>query len=531
MNKSLCLSIALSLILALGLSGCFFSMPKEFELGSVAGIAQDQSMKGIPGVQVTLVGTELTSYTDDTGTFFFGELQPGSYTLSFYLDGYPTQQKNVTIQKGQSRTLMVEMVPAGGTASNGLLSGPNTTSINNMQNTNLNSTTANPLNSGVYMLYVANAGPLPRYDPLSPDNMANNPYGTGMDPSNNPPSTAGGGIQNEIAMLYGNDPVAEAYANANPNMVKPEDMATFSQYNDKKKNNLMVVNSISRAAVSIIEWTPNVRPFWLDMDDNGKLYIADSNNNITIMSTGANNAVMSTIPMGGYIICDIAVGASGSRLFCALASAGDPAVGVIDTTTNSFLKAIPLPRLKDQSIGQPWGICAHRTGQRAYVTLGTDIAGEVVIINTLNNSVQGTVTVGQNPFGLDVTPDGRKLYVANQNSATVTVIDTTTSQVIATVGVGLSPTRVAMTPDGSKAVVTNKGSNSVSIIDTMTNSVITTLPVGNEPIGVSVSKDGKIACVANSKSDNISIIDLTMNSVVNNTIPFPQGMPFDVIAK
>lgn len=535
MKKSLYLSIALSLIATLALCGCFFSVPKEFELGSIAGIAQDQYMKGIPQVQVTIVGTENVAYTDDTGTFFFGELQPGSYTLSFFIEGYPTQQKNVTVQKGQSRTLMVEMVPGGGTASNGLMSGPNTTNISNLQNnSNLNSTTANPLNSGTYMLYVANAGPLPQNDPFSPENMQNNPYGTGLDPSNNPPSTAGGGLSSEIAMLYGNDPVAEAYGSANSAMgpnANAQDLTTFAQYKDKKKNNLMVVNSASRAAVSIIEWTPNVRPFWLDISDNGTLYIADSANNITIMQTGSNNAVSSTIPLGGYIVCDIAVGASGSRLFCALASAGDPAVGVIDTTTNSFLKAIPLPRLKDQSIGQPWAICAHRTGQRAYVTLGTDIGGEVVFIDTLNNSVIGTVTVGQNPFGIDVTPDGRKLFVANQNSATVSVIDTTTSQLIGTVGVGLSPTRVAITPDGSKAIVSNKGSNSVSILDTMTGSVITTLPVGSEPIGVSVSKDGKMAYVANSKSDDISMIDLTLNSVVNKTIPFPGGMPFDVVVK
>ena len=533
MRKSIYILAVLCLISTVIFTGCFYSVPDEFELGSVAGIAQDQYLKGIPGVQVTLVGTENVAYTDDTGTFFFGEMEPGSYTLSFYKEGYPTQQKNISVQKGQSRTIMVEMLPAGAQANNGgFTGGPNTTNVTNLQGGNNTSNMTNPT-AGVYMLYVANAGPLPQDNPYSAENMANgnNPWGTGQDPSINPPNTAGGGIQDEIAMMYGADPVSEAYAQGlGPNATQQE-MQTFAQYSGKKKNNLLVVNSVTRGAVSIIEWNPNVRPFWLDMSDNGMLYIADSSNNITVMNTNANNAVATTITLGSYIVCDIALGMSGSRLYCALASAGDPVVGVIDTTANSYLQSIPLPRLKDGSIGQPWGICTHKNGQRAYVALGTATGGEVVFINTLSNSVQGTVTVGQNPFGLDVTPDGRKLYVANQNSSTVSVIDTTTSQVIATVGVGFSPTRVAITPDGSKAFVTNKGSNSVTVVDTMTNSALTTLPVGKEPVGVAISRDGKTAYVANTKSDDVTMIDVASNSVMNKTIPFPGGMPFDVVVK
>jgi len=536
MRKLFYIPAAFLLVLLVGLSGCFFSVPTEFEQGSIAGIAQDQYLKGIPQVQVTLVGTENVAYTDDTGTFFFGELEPGSYTLSFYKEGFPTQQKNVTVQKGQSRTIMVEMLPQGAQSGNGgIMSGIDTTSVSNLQGQNNVNTATNPT-AGVYMLYVANAGPLPQNNPYSPENMAqgNNPWGTGNDPSINPPSTAGGGIQSEIAMMYGADPVSEAYAAANQGMgpnATQQEMQTFAQYSGKKKNNLLIVNSVTRGAVSIIEWNPNVRPFWLDMSDNGMLYIADSSNNITVLNTNANNAVMTTIALGSYIVCDIALGMSGSRLYCALGSGGDPVVGVIDTTSNSFLQTIPLPRLKDGSIGQPWGICTHKNGQRAYVALGTATGGEVVFINTLSNSVQGTVTVGQNPFGLDVTPDGKKLYVANQNSANVSVVDTTTSQVTGTVGVGFSPTRVAITPDGSRAFVTNKGSNSVTVIDTMTNSAITTLPVGQEPVGIAISRDGKTAYVTNTKSDDVSMIDVMSNAVINKTIPFPGGMPFDVIVK
>jgi YVTN family beta-propeller protein len=43
------------------------------------------------------------------------------------------------------------------------------------------------------------------------------------------------------------------------------------------------------------------------------------------------------------------------------------------------------------------------------------------------------------PFGVSVSPDGSRAYVANQNSNNVSVINTTTNTVVATVAVGTQP--------------------------------------------------------------------------------------------
>jgi YVTN family beta-propeller protein len=45
-----------------------------------------------------------------------------------------------------------------------------------------------------------------------------------------------------------------------------------------------------------------------------------------------------------------------------------------------------------------------------------------------------------------VTPDGRKVYVANQSSANVSVIAAKTNTLTATIAVGSEPTGVAVTP-------------------------------------------------------------------------------------
>jgi YVTN family beta-propeller protein len=64
-----------------------------------------------------------------------------------------------------------------------------------------------------------------------------------------------------------------------------------------------------------------------------------------------------------------------------------------------------------------------------------------------------TVTVGGNPFGVAITPDGKYAYIAN-NLENVSVIDTATNKVVATVATEKG-TGIVITPDGKYAYVTN----------------------------------------------------------------------------
>ena len=57
---------------------------------------------------------------------------------------------------------------------------------------------------------------------------------------------------------------------------------------------------------------------------------------------------------------------------------------------------------------------------------------------------------------------------------------------VATVTVGNNPEGVAVTPDGKHAYVTNFGSNNVTVVRTATNTVVATIPVGAEPLAVGV---------------------------------------------
>jgi len=60
----------------------------------------------------------------------------------------------------------------------------------------------------------------------------------------------------------------------------------------------------------------------------------------------------------------------------------------------------------------------------AYVANSSD--NTVSVINTSNNTVVKTISVGTNPFAVAVDQAGKSAYVANYGSANVSIISTST---------------------------------------------------------------------------------------------------------
>src|SRR5205807_3975516 len=91
----------------------------------------------------------------------------------------------------------------------------------------------------------------------------------------------------------------------------------------------------------------------------------------------------------------------------------------------------------------------------------------VSVIETVTNTVAASVDLGagRGPAAVSVTPDGSRVYVANEFSNTVAVIDAATNTVTAAVPVGSGPRGAAVTPDGSRVYVANATDNTVTVID------------------------------------------------------------------
>jgi YVTN family beta-propeller protein len=106
-------------------------------------------------------------------------------------------------------------------------------------------------------------------------------------------------------------------------------------------------------------------------------------------------------------------------------------------------------------------------------------SSSVAVINTSLNAVTNSALVGQHPVALAETPNGHKLYVANQGSNPVSSLNTVDmSQNTVTGIVGITPVWLVSRSDSQKVYVLTQGDGQLVTIDTATDTVVGNLPVG-----------------------------------------------------
>ena len=75
-------------------------------------------------------------------------------------------------------------------------------------------------------------------------------------------------------------------------------------------------------------------------------------------------------------------------------------------------------------------------------------------------------------------------YIPSVNNNCVTLIDIATNNVAGNIAVGNFPYGVSPSPDGSKVYVANEGYNKISVINTLTNIVTDSIIVGHSPVSL-----------------------------------------------
>jgi YVTN family beta-propeller protein len=116
------------------------------------------------------------------------------------------------------------------------------------------------------------------------------------------------------------------------------------------------------------------------------------------------------------------------------------------------------------------------------------------------------IPVGVMPEGIDVSPDGRELWVGHNQDGGVSIIDTETNAVKETIKVGGMPIRIKFTPDGKYALISSPQTGELTVLDAATRKEVKRLMVGAAPqgqpatgaapIGIIVAPDGRRAYVA-----------------------------------
>lgn len=149
--------------------------------------------------------------------------------------------------------------------------------------------------------------------------------------------------------------------------------------------------------------------------------------------------------------------------------------------------------------------------------------------------VVATVSVGDTPAGLAITPDGRFAYIANNNNDgipngdSVSVLDLSTNTIVTTIHDASfnQPYTVTINASGTKAYVTNSNSTTITIINIATNTVIGTIGGFDGPSGMVITPDGSTAYVNNYGSPSglgsgnattVRVVDLNTNTIVGSPI-------------
>ncbi len=140
------------------------------------------------------------------------------------------------------------------------------------------------------------------------------------------------------------------------------------------------------------------------------------------------------------------------------------------------------------------------------------------------------IRVGRGAEGMDLSPDGRELWVANAGDATISIIDVTAHAVVATIPSTRAANRLKLTLDGKYAFVSDLGGNEMLVIDTKTRTPHTRIAMGASSEGILMSADGtRVYTTLNSK-DAVAVIDLRTMKVTGEvkTGRGPDGLAWAV---
>ena len=159
-------------------------------------------------------------------------------------------------------------------------------------------------------------------------------------------------------------------------------------------------------------------------------------------------------------------------------------------------------------------------------------ADGIAVVDTATHQVVKVLHAGSDPEQFALSRDGKRLFVANEDSATLTVVEVASGKVVDRVPVGREPEGVAVTPDGRWVLVTNESDNSVSIIDTGTLKIVKSVQVGKRPRDIAFTPDGRTAYVSGEFDASVYRMSLPQGAPVERVVELrkearPMGILLD----
>ncbi|HSJ75241.1 MAG TPA: beta-propeller fold lactonase family protein, partial [Gemmatimonadales bacterium] len=206
---------------------------------------------------------------------------------------------------------------------------------------------------------------------------------------------------------------------------------------------------------------------------------------------------------------------------------------VIDTRTDSVVATI--------SVGtRPRGVKVSPDGKTVYVALSGSpkcppsmpdeeceklkadkTKDGIAVVDAAARRVTRVLPGGSDPEQFDISGDGKRLYISNEDAGTASIVNVEKGTMETTVKVGAEPEGVRISPDGRLVYVTAESDTSIRVLDAQTGAAKARIKVDRRPRDVAFSPDGKQAYATAEVGGTVSVIDVP-NSRVLATIKLPQ---------
>lgn len=298
-------------------------------------------------------------------------------------------------------------------------------------------------------------------------------------------------------------PIAVIPVGAGPARVALGRLGRTGYVTNSGSDTVTAVDTGTRSATAVIPVGSG--PWGVAVDPAGtEAYVGNSGSGTVSVIDTATHTVTATI--GGISSpAGIAFSLDGTRAY--VVSQDTDRLVVLDTATRTVVRSVAVGGVPYEVALSPETSCAYVSGSGDGTVTVVD-TGTVTVVDTGSDTVIDTIGGFGRPRGLAVTPDGQRLYVADQEAGTVGVVDTTTHGVATVIGGFDAPVSLAMGPRGALAYVTESGSGALTAINLATNTRAATVTGLGASTGLAVTRDSRHLYVADTAGGTVGVLNI-----------------------
>ena len=147
-------------------------------------------------------------------------------------------------------------------------------------------------------------------------------------------------------------------------------------------------------------------------------------------------------------------------------------------------------------------------------------SAELTVIDPIGRRVVGRVPVGEEPWDVVATADGRQAFVSTR--AGIAVVDLAAEQVTRTIPTAFLPQGLALTPDGAWLYVGSRTGRTLAVID-LASDALTEWPSGQWHFGLAASADGRWVLAPGHYTRSLTVVDARERQVAQELTIDPLG--------